>query len=67
MNPDKGPPMHEGAHHFDKGYTSDEEHFSPRHEYPGNHERGNNYMHLQNEFVKSDSKKLSRSKFSKIA
>lgn len=66
-NPDVGPPMHEGAHHFDKGYVSDEEHFSPRHTYPHEHERGNRYMHLQNEAVKHDSKKLERSRFSKIA
>lgn len=64
-DPDKGPPMHEGAHHFDKGYASDNEHFDPYHhvEHPY---RGNNYMSLQNEVVHRDSKKLSREKFSKI-
>lgn len=66
-DPDRGPPMHEGAHHWDKGYDSDNEHFSPRGEYPGDHERGNPYMKLQNEIVGKDSKKLRREKFSKIA
>lgn len=65
-NPDKGPPMLEGAHHFDKGYSSDEKHFSPESDHHG-HQRGNDYMHLQNEAVKKDSAKLRRSKFSKIA
>jgi len=63
-NPDKGPPMHEGAHHFDKGYVSDNEKFDPYH---GDHERGNAYFKHQNEIVHRDSKKLARSKFSKIA
>lgn len=66
-DPDKGPPMHEGAHHWDMGYKSDNDHFSPRGEYPGDHERGNHYMNLQNEIVKRDSAKLRREKFSKIA
>jgi len=65
-NPDRGPPMHEGAHHFDKGYDSDHDHFSPR-EFPEDHERGNPYMKLQNEIVSRDSKKLGREKFNKIA
>ena len=64
-NPDKGPAMHEGAHKWDKGYVSDNEHFDP---YPANdNQRGNPYMRLQNEIVGRDSKKLSREKFSKIA
>lgn len=66
-DPDRGPPMHEGAHHWDKGYESDEETFSPRGAYPDNHMRGNPYMKLQNEIVHRDSKKLNREKFSKIA
>lgn len=66
-DPDRGPPMKEGAHHFDKGYVSDEDHFSPRGAYPQDHERGNDYMKLQNEIVHRDSKKLSREKFTKIA
>lgn len=66
-DPDRGPPMIEGAHHWDKGYDSDEEHFSPRSAYPDNHMRGNPYMNLQNEIVHRDSKKLNREKFSKIA
>lgn len=66
-NPDRGPAMREGAHHYDKGYESDEEHFSPRGAYPGDHMRGNEYMKHQNEIVGRDSKKLNREKFSKIA
>ena len=67
QNPDRGPPMIEGAHHFDKGYDSDENYFSPPDAYPDNHMRGNPYMPLQNEIVHRDSKKLNRQKFSKIA
>lgn len=66
-DPDRGPPMHEGAHHWDKGYMSDEEHFSPKGVYPDDHMRGNAYMKHQNEIVHRDSKKLNREKFSKIA
>jgi len=66
-NPDVGPKMIEGAHSFDKGYESDSPHFSPlagssEHDY-----RGNNYMELQNEFVRKDERKLKANKFSKIA
>jgi hypothetical protein len=64
-DPDKGPPMHEGAHHWDKGYVGDNDKFDP---YSHNHhERGNSYFKLQNEIVHRDTKKLSREKFSKIA
>lgn len=66
-NPDKGPQMHEGAHHFDKGYVSDNDHFSPRGVYPGDHQRGNAYMAHQNEIANKDSKKLKREHFTKIA
>lgn len=66
-NPDRGPKMIEGAHHFDKGYESDHEHFSPSKEFPGDEERGNAYMKHQNEIVGRDSKKLRREKFTKIA
>lgn len=66
-DPDKGPQMKEGAHTFDKGYTSDEEKFSPRGLYPHDHERGNKYFELMNGAQKKDSAKLSRSKFSKVA
>jgi len=67
-NPDRGPPMMEGAHHFDKGYESDEETFSPtRHQFPDNDMRGNSYMELNNGWQKKDAGKLGRSKFSKIA
>ena len=64
-NPDKGPQMHEGAHHFDKGYTSDHE--MSHGGYPEDHYRGNSYLHLQNEILAKDSKKLRSDKFSKIA
>jgi hypothetical protein len=67
MDPDKGPPMTEGGYRFNKGYVSDDEHFSPHGVYPGSKERGNDYMKLQNEAVEGDSKKLFRSKFTKIA
>lgn len=66
-NPDRGPPMHTGAHQFNKGYTSDDEYFNPKYEYPGDKQRGNDYMSMQNEVCRGDSKKLERSKFSRIA
>lgn len=66
-NPDRGPPIREGAHHYDKGYESDESYFSPRDAFPDDHHRGNEYMQLQNEIVSRDSKKLVRGKFTKIA
>lgn len=67
-NPDKGPPMREGAHSFDKGYMSDDELFQPtKNMFPDNNERGNEYMKLNNEWQKKDAGKLARSKFSKIA
>lgn len=66
-NPDKGPQMHEGAHHFDKGYTSDSEHFSPEAGRSDDHYRGNQYMKLQNEIVSRDAKKMKHDPFSKIA
>lgn len=65
-DPDKGPRMIEGAHSFDKGYESDSSHFSPA-KFPGDEERGNRYMNMQNEAVSKDSAKVKRSKFSKIA
>ncbi len=66
-NPDRGPPMLEGAHHWDKGYSSDDEMLSPRGDYPDNHMRGNAYNKLQNEIDNRDSKKLKRAHFTKIA
>jgi hypothetical protein len=65
-DPDKGPPMLEGAHHYDKGYESDHSYAQPEGAYPGSSERGNRYMMHQNEIVSRDGKKLERSKFSKI-
>lgn len=65
-DPDKGPKMIEGAHHFDKGYESDDEYVHPK-GYPGDKYRGNRYMEHQNEIVHADSKKLNREKFTKIA
>jgi hypothetical protein len=66
-NPDRGPPMMEGTHQWNKGYEPDESDFSPRDAFPGDMERGNPYMSLQNEIVHRDSKKLKSNKFSKIA
>jgi hypothetical protein len=64
-NPDKGPQMHEGAHHWDKGYTSDSE--MSHGGYPEKQYRGNEYLRLQNEILSKDAKKLRSDKFSKIA
>lgn len=66
-NHDRGPPMIEGAHHFDKGYESDAEVFARSSSYPDDHERGNSYVNLNREIIHRDSSKLDRSKFSKIA
>jgi len=67
-NPDKGPPMLEGAHKFDKGYDSDDEVFQPtKNMFPDNDMRGNEYMKDNNEWQKKDAVKLGRSKFSKFA
>lgn len=67
-NPDKGPKMIEGAHHFDKGYDSDDDMVVPtKHMFPDNDMRGNSYMKLNNEWQKKDAGKLGRSKFSKTA
>lgn len=61
-NPDKGPQMHTGEIRFDKGYVSDDEYFSPRGVYPGDAQRGNQYMPMQNEIARKDSAKLNRSR-----
>jgi hypothetical protein len=66
-DPDRGPPMMEGAHHWDKGYDSDSDVFDRNESYPADHERGNSYVKLNKEMVSRDSKKLNRSKFTKIA
>lgn len=66
-DPDVAPAMMEGPHSFDKGYVSDEEHFSPRNAFPDNDMRGNHYMENQNKIVKNDSEKMRRQIFSKIA
>lgn len=66
-DPDRGPPMKEGPHQFDKGYMSDSERFSPDADSSDDNYRGNNYFKLQNEIVGRDDKKIKRSKFSKIA
>lgn len=62
-DPDKGPPMMEGAHHYDKGYVSEIEDNGT---YPSKEERGNRYLEMQDEIVDRDSAKLVRSKFTKI-
>jgi len=66
-NPDRGPAMKEGPHHYNKGYVSDSEHFSPDAGKSDDHYRGNQYMKLQNEIVHRDDKKVTRGKFTKIA
>ena len=69
-DPDKGPPMLEGAHHFDKGYQSDEKEFSPlagQDSPTHGHQRGNAYMKHQNEIARKDESKIKRGKFTKIA
>jgi hypothetical protein len=66
-NPDKGPKMIEGAHHFDKGYESDGDVFGDDKVFPHDHQRGNEYVRLNREISSRDSKKLTRGKFSKIA
>jgi len=66
-DPDKGPRIIEGAHQWDKGYTSDNEDFSPSVAFPNDDERGNNYFEMRNAARKSDATKLKRSKFSKYA
>ncbi len=64
-NPDKGPQMHEGEHHYDKGYTSNAEAMSGG-SY-GDHERGNDYMRNSDKYRHSDLQKLHRNKFTKVA
>ena len=64
-NPDRGPKIVEGAHHFDKGYESDQEVISAG-EFPDGDYRGNKYPQLQKEIRSKDEAKLKRSKFSKV-
>lgn len=64
-DPDRGPPMMEGEHTYDKGYVSDHERFCPD-DYPHD-QRGNAYFNMRNEVVRKDSAKLKRTKFSKYA
>lgn len=66
-NPDKGPPIHEGAHHWDKGYESDADVFERAESYPDDHHRGNEYVKHNREIISRDTKKLNRSHFTKIA
>jgi hypothetical protein len=66
-NPDKGPEMLTGEHHFDKGYESDSDVFKRNESYPGDMQRGNEYVKLNREMIGRDSAKLKRSKFTKIA
>lgn len=68
-DPDRGPPMIEGAHHWDKGYMSDEERSGLGGEQYGEkgHQRGNRYLDLQNQIISKDNSKMKRGKFTKIA
>ena len=66
-NPDTGPAMMWGEHHFDKGYESDADVFKRNESYPGDVQRGNEYVKNNREIISRDSKKLKRSEFTKIA
>jgi len=66
-NPDRGPPMMFGEHKFDKGYESDADVFARGESFPADMQRGNEYVSMNREIVKRDSKALARDKFSKIA
>jgi hypothetical protein len=65
-NPDIGPEVKMGAHHWDKGYMADEDVFDRDESYPDDMQRGNEYVKMNKEIVKRDSTKLKRSPFSKI-
>lgn len=65
-NPDKGPAMISGQHYFDKGYESDAEVFDRSKSYPGDEQRGNEYVKNNKEIISRDSAKIKRSKFSKV-
>ena len=65
-NPDKGPPMTYGQHHFDKGYESDSDVFHRNSSFPGDVQRGNEYVKENREIISRDSAKLKRSKFRKV-
>jgi hypothetical protein len=67
MNHDKGPPMMWGEHKFDKGYESDADVFKRGESFPGDEQRGNDYVQANREIITRDSKALKRDKFSKIA
>jgi hypothetical protein len=67
MNPDRGPPMMWGEHKFDKGYESDADVFARSSSYPGDEQRGNEYVQMNREIIHRDTKALNRDKFSKIA
>lgn len=64
-DPDRGHQMKTGELPFDKGYETSNKNLS--HGFPEAKERGNRYVEMQNEYMSKDSKKLARSKFSKIA
>jgi hypothetical protein len=66
VNKDRGPPMMFGEHHFDKGYESDADVFKREESWPGDEQRGNEYVTMNREIVTRDSKALERDRFSKI-
>lgn len=66
-NPDRGPAMMTGEHHFDKGYESDSDVFLRNSSYPGDVQRGNEYVKHNREIISRDSKKMRNQQFSKIA
>lgn len=66
-NPDHGGTIRETEHKFDKGYMSDDEYAELGGKFPERGMRGNEYLKMQNEIIKRDSKKIVNDKFSKIA
>lgn len=64
-DPDHGPKMIEGAHHWDKGYMSDDEMSDGA--YPERHMRGNHYLDLQDTIQRRDRTKIEHSKRHKIS
>lgn len=65
-NPDRGPAMEFGQHHFDKGYESDADVWKRKESYPGDEQRGNDYRDANREIITRDSTKMRRQEFSKI-
>jgi hypothetical protein len=65
-DPDRGPPIHEGAHHWDKGYDAEPDVFEMKESFPDDNMRGNAYVKNNQEIIMRDTKKLYRGIFTKI-